>query len=75
MQLIQTSISRHGKYFIVDLEKVFDDFRIIPKEYELLVSNEEFVDHRVVNGEGLTSYNANVKQAYSMLKQEMFILK
>ena len=52
------------KGFIVELEKVYDDFCIITVEYELLVSNEKFVEHRVVNGDDITTYNANVKQTY-----------
>ncbi|CAB3984364.1 Hypothetical predicted protein [Paramuricea clavata] len=52
------------KGFIVELEKVYDEFCIITEEYELLVSNEKFVEHRVVNGDDITTYNANVKQTY-----------
>ncbi|CAB3987045.1 Hypothetical predicted protein [Paramuricea clavata] len=52
------------KGFIVELEKVYDEFCIITDEYELLVSDEKFVEHRVVNGDDITTYNANVKQTY-----------
>ena len=52
------------KGLIVDLEKVYDDFFITGEEYELLVSDEKLAEHRVVNGDDLKSYNANVKQTY-----------
>ena len=52
------------KGFIVKLEKVYDDVCIITDEYELLVSNEKFVEHCVVNGDDITTYNAKVKQTY-----------
>ena len=57
----------------VELEKVYDDFCVINEEYELLVSNEKFIEHRVLNGDDLKTYNANVKQ--TTRKQEMLILK
>ena len=52
------------KELSVELEKVYDDFCVINEEYELLVSNEKFIEHRVVNGDDLKKYNANVKQTY-----------
>ena len=48
----------------MELEKVYDDFCATNEEYELLVSNEKFIEHRVVNGDDLKRYNANVKQTY-----------
>ena len=52
------------KRLSVELEKVYDDFCATNEEYELLVSNEKFIEHRVVNGDDLKTYNANVKQTY-----------
>lgn len=35
---------------MVELEKVFHDFYIIDKEYEILISDEEHTEHWIVNG-------------------------
>ncbi|CAB4022649.1 Hypothetical predicted protein, partial [Paramuricea clavata] len=47
-----------------ELEKVFDDFCVINEEYELIVSDEKYAEHRVVNGEDIMTYRDNVKRCY-----------
>jgi hypothetical protein len=47
-----------------ELEKVFDDFCVINEEYELIVSDEKYAEHRVVNGEDIRTYRDNVKRCY-----------
>ncbi|CAB3984059.1 Hypothetical predicted protein [Paramuricea clavata] len=47
-----------------ELEKVFDDFCVINEEYELIVSDEKYAEHRVVNGEVIMTYRDNVKRCY-----------
>jgi hypothetical protein len=47
-----------------ELEKVFDDFFVINEEYELIVSDEKYAEHRVVNGEDIKTYRDNVKRCY-----------
>ena len=56
------------KGLIVELEKVYDDFCTTCEEYELLVSDEKFVEHRVVNGDDLKTYKANVEQTYQQAR-------
>ena len=63
MQLTGTLTLKYPKDS-VELEKVYNDFCVINEEDELLVSNEKFIEYRVVNGDDLKSYNANVKQTY-----------
>ena len=41
---------------MVELEKVFHDFYIIDKEYEILISDEEHTEHWIVNGFDLTAW-------------------
>ena len=50
---------------VVELEKAYDDFCIIDEEYETVVSNEEHAEHRIVNGQELTTYRANVSEVYT----------
>ena len=50
---------------IVELEKAYDDFCIVDEEYETVVSNEEHAEHRIVNGQDLTTYRANVSEVYT----------
>ena len=47
-----------------ELEKVFDDFCVINEEYELIVSDEKYAEHRVVNSEDIRTYRDNVKRCY-----------
>ena len=63
------------KALIVELEKAYDDFCVISEEYELLVSDEKFTEHRVVNGDDLITYNANVKQTYEEARNVYGIIK
>ena len=63
------------KGLIVELEKVYDDFCTTCEEYELLVSDEKFVEHRVVNGEDLKTYKANVEQTYQQARNVYIHLK
>ena len=53
---------------MVELEKAFDDFCVIDEGYETLVSEEEHVDHQVVNGLDIIAYRENVKEAYTMAR-------
>ena len=63
------------KGLIVELEKVYDDFCTTCEEYELLVSDEKFVEHRVVNGDDLKTYKANVEQTYQQARNVYIHLK
>ena len=63
------------KALIVELEKAYDDFCVISEEYELLVSVEKFSEHRVVNGDDLTTYNANIKQTYEEARNVYGVIK
>ena len=63
------------KGLIVELEKVYDDFCTTCEEYELLVSDEKFVEHRVVNGDELKTYKANVEQTYQQARNVYIHLK
>ena len=47
------------------VEKVFDDFCAINEEYEDVAAEEKYAEHRVVNGEDITTYRDKVKQCYS----------
>lgn len=49
---------------MVELEKAFDDSCIIDEECEILVSDEEPAEHRIVNGLDLTAYRENVCEMY-----------
>jgi hypothetical protein len=51
------------KHSMFELEKVFDDFCIINKEYKL-VSDGKYAEHHVVNGEDIKTYRDNVKRCY-----------
>ena len=53
---------------MVELEKVYDDFCVVDEEYETLVSNEEYEEHRIVNGLDITAYRANVNEVYTGAK-------
>jgi len=50
---------------MVELEKAYDNFCIIDEEYETVVSNKEHAEHRIVNGQVLTTYRANVSEVYT----------
>ncbi len=63
------------KALIVELEKAYDDFCVISEEYELLVPVEKFSEHRVVNGDDLTTYNANIKQTYEEARNVYGVIK
>ena len=63
------------KGLIVELEKVYDDFCTTCEEYELLVSDEKFVEHRVVNGDDLKTYKMNVEQTYQQARNVYIHLK
>ncbi len=63
------------KALIVELEKAYDDFCVVSEEYELLVSDEKFSEHRVVNGDDLTTYNSNVKQICEEARNVYGIIK
>ena len=63
------------KALIVELEKAYDDFCVVSEEYELLVSDEKFSEHCVVNGDDLTTYNSNVKQICEEARNVYGIIK
>ena len=52
------------------LEKVYDDFCATSEEYELLVSNEKFIEDQVVNRDYLKMYNASIKQTYEEARDD-----
>ena len=54
----------------LDLELAYDNFCEINEEFEVLVSSEEFAEHRVVNGKDLKEYESRVKQVYEEAKVE-----
>ncbi|CAB3984900.1 Hypothetical predicted protein [Paramuricea clavata] len=58
-----------------ELEKVFDDFCVINEEYELIVSDEKYAEHRVVNGEDIRTYRDNVKRCYEEARSVFFSVK
>ena len=49
---------------MLELEKAFDDFCIIDKENEILVSDEEHAEHGIVNRLDLSAYRTNVSEVY-----------
>ena len=53
------------KSLMFELEKVFDDFCCINEQYEVVMADEKYAEHRVVNGEDIKAYRDNVKQSYS----------
>ena len=57
------------KSLIIELEKAYDDFCVANEEFELLVSEEENSEHRVVNGEDISEYRDNVKQCYNEARE------
>ena len=59
----------------VELENVYDDFCVTSEEYELLVTDEKFAEHRVVNEDDLKTYYANVKQTYEEARDVYIQLK
>ncbi|CAB4003226.1 Hypothetical predicted protein, partial [Paramuricea clavata] len=50
------------KSLIIELEKAYDDFCVANEEFELLVSEEENSEHRVVNGEDVNSSRINKEE-------------
>lgn len=63
------------KSLMIELEKVYDDFCIVNEEFEFLVSEEQYVEHRVVNGDDLNTYQMNVKQTYDEARDVFLQLK
>ena len=57
------------KSLIVELEKAYNDFCIANEEFELLVSEEENSEHRVVNGEDIHEYRDNVNRCYNEARE------
>ncbi|CAB4027159.1 Hypothetical predicted protein [Paramuricea clavata] len=57
------------KSLIIELEKAYDDFCVANEEFELLVSEEENSEHRIVNGEDISEYRDNVKQCYNEARE------
>ena len=63
------AVNREGDYDIlrdlmIDLEKVYDDFCNVNKEYEIIVCEEKYAEHRVVNGEDIKTYRDSVNKSY-----------
>ena len=57
------------KSLIIELEKAYDDFCVANEEFELLVSEEENSEHRVVNGEDIHEYRDNVNRCYNEARE------
>ena len=47
-----------------DLEKVYDEFWSVNEEFEELVSQEAYAEHRTVNGEDVIEYRRHVQRGY-----------
>ena len=60
---------------VLDLEHAFNDFYIISDEYEILVSDDEFKELRVVNNLDLKSYEELVKNVYEDAMAEFVKIK
>ena len=52
---------------MIELEKVYDDFWVVNEEFELIVSQEENSEHRMVNREDVHEYRSNVTKCYEVL--------
>ena len=63
------AVNRDTEYDILkslmsELEKVFDDFCMVNEEFEIVASNEEYAEHRVVNRDDIKTYRESVNQSY-----------
>ena len=47
-----------------DLEKVYDEFWSVNEEFEELVSQKAYAEHRTVNGEDVIEYRLHVQRSY-----------
>ena len=47
-----------------NLEKVYDEFWSVNEEFEELVSQEAYAEHRTVNGEDVIEYRRHVQRSY-----------
>jgi hypothetical protein len=54
---------------MTELEKVYDDFWVVNEEFELIVSQEENSEYRMVNGEDVHEYRNNVMMCYEEARE------
>ena len=59
---------------MTELEKAYDDFCVVNKEFEFVVLQDENNKHRTVNGEDVSEYRDNVKKCYEEAK-ELFLVQ
>ena len=63
------AVNRENEYEILknlmlDLEKVYDDFCRVSEEFEIMVCEDKYAEHRVVNGEDIKTYKDGVYNCY-----------
>ena len=63
------------KDLMLELERAYDEFCIQNEEFEELVIEEGNAQHRVVNGEDISTYRMNVNRAYHEAKKEFLEVK
>ena len=63
------AVNRENEYEIlktlmIDLEKAYDDFCSVNEEFEIMVCEDKYAEHRVVNGEDIKTYKDGVYYCY-----------
>ena len=63
------AVNRESEYDIlknlmIDLEKAYDDFCNVNEEFEIIVCEEKYAEHRLVNGEDIKTYRDGVYNTY-----------
>ena len=63
------AVNRENEYEIlktlmIDLEKAYDDFCSVNEEFEIMVCQDKYAEHRVVNGEDIKTYKDGVYHCY-----------
>ena len=52
------------KNLMIDLEKAYDDFCNVNEEFEIIVCEKKYAEHRLVNGEDIKTYKNSVYNTY-----------
>ena len=63
------AVNRESEYDIlknlmIDLKKAYDDFCNVNEEFEIMVCEEKYAEHRLVNGEDIKTYKDSVYNTY-----------
>ena len=63
------AVNRESEYDIlknlmIGLEKAYDDFCNVNEEFEIVVCEEKFAEHRLVNGKDIKTYKDGVYNSY-----------